>query len=339
MKKTLTLITFCFCSIVAISQPTITTAELPVAGSYWFTGNDTNYTAAILPGGTNVTWDYSNVVSQYLDTTGFISASGTPYATFFSGSNLAAQDPADGSWAYFTSNSTGFYADGIVDATGAPFRLNNSSLIVPVPFTFGNTRTNTTGLQIDTSVNGSNIRVNIDIQTQFEADGYGTVILPGGTYTDVLRVKSVDLTTSVISLEVIAGTGIYAPINTSYSQTSSFRYYQQGATNSFILSVDADSLGQFATSISFQVPTTSTGINVAQTKSTSTYPNPANNAITFTQVPDRVQTITLTSMDGRTCNLELEVMGNTAIMNTSLLSNGLYTFRLGNESGRFMVQH
>jgi hypothetical protein len=341
MKKISTLICFIVATTLVKAQPTITTADLPFAGVAWTIANDTNYYDPILPGGANVTWDYSGLINQYIDTAGFMSAVGTPYAATFPTSNLASFDVASGGWGYYTTNTTGFYQDGFSDATGS-FRLLSSQLVAPVPFTYGNTRSNTARIVIDTLYSGQNIRVAINVQSSFEADGYGTVILPTGTFSDVLRVKVTEVTYDSISAAIIPG--FYVPVSNSASQVTHFRYFKPGITATYLLNIEADSLGQFATSSGYQLQSAVASVPTVQENAKALpYPNPVNSELYFNLGGRAVSSITFIAMDGKHFTLPLNVYGNQARIDVNGLPDGIYFYRLGSGAqlmtGKITVQH
>ncbi|MFM7218169.1 MAG: hypothetical protein ACKO1U_09140 [Bacteroidota bacterium] len=339
MKRFLPILLLSISLMAANAQPTITTAQLPIAGLAWTTANDTNYFASIPAGGANVTWDYTGLLNQYLDTLGFTSATGTPYAGSFPTSNLAAYDAPNLTWGYYTTNNSGFYQDGFVDANGSVFALNNGALFVPVPFTYGNTRTSSTGFTIDTSLSGTNLRITIAVTSDFLADGYGTLLLPNSSYSDVLRVKGTDLTTTTVAAEAFPGTGIYVNVSTSQSQTTSFRYYTQSQA-SFVLDIEADSLGTTSNSSSYLVQSVILSAPTAEAGAAlSVSPNPADNFVTITITDSGVRSIALYSLDGRSFNLPLLGMGAEKRLDTGNLPEGLYFFKAGMSVGKFVVKH
>src|SRR6187455_740038 len=151
MKK-LSLLLIVFSATSSFAQ-TIDQSDLPFAGLGWTSGVDTNYSAPIAAGGSGQSWDYSGLLYDYVDTSGFGVAAGTPYAATFPTANLAAQDQSTGDWSYFTSNSTGLYVNGFVSG-GVSFVLSPPQMYVPVPFSYGNTQINISRVVIDTVLGG-----------------------------------------------------------------------------------------------------------------------------------------------------------------------------------------
>jgi hypothetical protein len=313
---------------------------LPIAGLAWTTANDTTYVTSVLPGGANVTWDYSGLLNLYIDTVGFRVAAGTPYASTFPNSNLASYDPASGAWTYVTTNSSGLYFDGFNEATLGTLTFNPPQLVAPVPFTYGSTRTSTSGFTIDTLYGGQNIRVEVSTQGQFEADGYGTVILPTGTFNNVLRVKNTSLSTNTISIGTnLFGTIVYTPVSSSQSQSTTYSHYQEGASASFILDIDADSLGLTTNSSSYLLQSVVlSSSEVTESREVSVYPNPAGNSLII-QGAGRERSVMVFGLDGKIVSLPVTSQGVDGSIDVTNLSDGLYFFTVGKRVGKFTVQH
>lgn len=282
MKK-LFLLILCLAALDGFSQPTITTTDLPFAGFAFTTGTDSTYNAAIPAGGANQNWNYSSLVNLLTDTSGFMPASGTPYAATFSGSNLSGYDRETDSYSYFTANSTGFYIDGIGSA-GGNFVLTPGQCFVPVPFTFGNTSTNVARNIVDTVYTDSTgttytVRNIINVTSHFNADGYGALTLPNAVYQNTLRVRITE--TTYDSLYALVGP-VYILIRSNAKQVTFYRWFQHGAQASYILGIKADSLGNNATYSEYLMA--SAVLQVPQTEnnhSLTIFPNPAVDQITL----------------------------------------------------------
>lgn len=347
MKQIFTLLFLQVFGLAVMAQPTITTNELPVAGLAFLTGTDTSYSAPVQAGGANVTWNYSGLQNLLTDTAGFTSATGTPYAGVFPGSNLASYDIATDTWSYFTTNSSGFYANGFAGPDGS-FEFSSPALYAPVPFSYGDSRVNVARLQVDTTIvdstgTSTDFRFVLNITSTFNADGWGTVILPSGTYNDVLRVRVTEITYDSISIYFpVIG---YVPLSTGASQITRFRYFQQGASASYILGIDADSLGNTADyseyligSIILDVPA------VASEKAKLAYPNPAVSEVILPGVHSASSGhFEVISVAGHKSMVPAVVTGDGLRLHVEGLSNGLYFYRYetgtGVQIGRFNVLH
>ncbi len=321
---------------------TITTADIPTVGLAWITANDSTYTQAIPAGGMSQVWDYSTLQNLLNDTSGFIAAAGTPYASAFSTSNLAGYDQASGTYSYFTSNSSGLYVDGIANATSV-FHYGVSSLYIPVPFSYNDVRNSYSRIQIDTVYMGTPGRLIFRTNSTFTADGTGNLTLPSGQFNNVLRIRETALSYDSILADI--GGGIFIPISTTASQVTRYSFLMPGNAVALLLGLEADSLGQFATSSSYFTGAFVNGVPILpKAKSVSTYPNPSNSTVNLdlTSLSD-VTLIEIFDMKG---NLILNITPNSngvTSFSALNLANGTYHYSvIGKNSkniGSFQIQH
>ena len=322
---------------------TITTIDLPTAGIAWTTGNDSTYTQAIPTTGASQTWDYSTLQNLLTDTLGFIEAATTPYASSFPGSNLSGYDQSTGTYSYFTTNSTGIYVDGIANLTTL-FAYDQSALYFPVPFSYGDVRNSFSRIQIDTVYMGTNARVVLRTNSTFTADATGNLTLPSGQFANVLRIKEVATTYDSISADLF-GTGIYTPVSNSASQVTRYSFMKPGNAVVLIMGLEADSLGQFATSSQYFTGAYVNSVSTVQGPSKiKTYPNPANESINFdlTTVSD-ISIIEIFDLKGNLIKtIQPDASGITSVSAIEL-SNGIYHYSISGKgkklSGTFQVQH
>src|SRR6188768_1501296 len=105
MKKIFTLIALLI-TVGAIAQPTVNSSTYPAPGTT-LVYTEVNATALSEgSGGANQSWNFSNLTATGMtSTTSYVTASSTPYASSFPGSNLAASTP-DGSGGFLYSYYT-----------------------------------------------------------------------------------------------------------------------------------------------------------------------------------------------------------------------------------------
>lgn len=181
MIKNLLLIGFVFVSMQNIAQPTLTAANTNmVLGE---TGSISSYNW-VAPGnsGANQIWNFSALTTN---TTGF---NGT-YTITTIPSSITAQYPnaniaykfSYGYDIYKISNSS-WQSYGHNSNFGTQLIYQDPADKLRYPFTFGDTYT-------DTFIYSQGSLISKRTST-VTADGYGTIILPGGTFSNVLRVYS-----------------------------------------------------------------------------------------------------------------------------------------------------
>jgi len=168
------------------SQPTITNAGDLITGSV-FQYKNCN-TAGVVPGnsGPNVIWNFSGVTAiTGTLTRSILSPSSTSNGSLFPSSNLV-EKYSDGNFIYSTKTSTASFMDGIVD-TSSNFSITytNSILVCKKQVTMGTQLTDTFAGNFTSG--GYNFTTKGTIT--LTGDAYGTLILPAKTYSNVLRVK------------------------------------------------------------------------------------------------------------------------------------------------------
>ncbi|MEO8086173.1 MAG: T9SS type A sorting domain-containing protein [Bacteroidota bacterium] len=167
---------------VSDAQPTMTAANFnPVLGES-FTYHSSTPTALIAgAAGANVTWNFASMANQNTVSLTFVTAASTGYGTSFPTANIAGMQP--GAYEFDNANSNLLARTGYVFGT-LVFPYSDEETIITYPFTFNNTfNDNFAGTYF---AGATYYRTG---QTTGIADGYGTLILPWGTITNVLRVR------------------------------------------------------------------------------------------------------------------------------------------------------
>lgn len=351
MKRNL-LFALLFSPLLSLCQITINTAQLPYPGLAYIMVNDTLLNTPVPPGGINQTWDFSSLNNNGQDTSSYISAAGTPFISDFPTSNLASHSPQDSAFVYMTTNASGFYIDGTRfygDTSGLPlpinkFVFNPAYLVIPTPFTYGNTRNSSHRFQLDFSFQGTPARLISNTQQVFEGDGYGSLQLPNANYPNTLRIKTIQTSFDSLLLDP-TGFGFYVLVNSSSSQTTLYHWLRT-AQPSLLMTLTADSLGTTAESADFFEGTAVTGlssIEANQDPNVRVYPNPASEYI-FVSLPDAgtpSDLFQLFDMTGRKISeKQLEGLNQYGFEVTNL-SEGIYTWNLTsrNTSGRLVIKH
>jgi hypothetical protein len=350
MKKLFTLILLGI-ALIGNAQITITTADLPTAGSSYVLATDTFYTGIISPGGANQVWNYSQLVNHTQDTLTFQSAAGTPYASNFPGATLAANSPLDSIWAYFTSNTSGLYlrgaytygAAGIGGVSNTALVYNPDQIYIPTPFTYGSTRNEVSRFQIDITSMNPNIRVVRRTETTLTGDGYGSLTTTYATYANTIRVKSVDLSYDSVYVDLF-GFGFYTLVDATQSQESSYKWYKNG-NPSLVLSINSDSLATNVFGADFLYVPGTTGINaLAKQEAIKAYPNPASDILVI-DIPKDLKTESTLQVYNNAGQLVNTVAINDLdryMLDVKQYPAGLYSFILTGTktySTRFIVQH
>lgn len=282
MKKlySLLLIALPFCSF---AQPTITQADEPVINLAIGTAIDPTYTGPAPSSGATQTWDYSTL--QLVDTGGayFLDVEGTPFQTTFPEATLCTHDVVKDEWLYFRGAADGFYVEG-VDSAGVILDFNPAWMYLPAQFTFGDTRNNRGRAQIDSVVDFGfgpiPARLIHTVDDTFTGEGYGTLQVPGNTFTNTLLIKDKQVTTDTVLANFGAGYQEIPGVPPTVSQGHTYRWVRHNGPDAFLLELRADSLGTTCTRSEYQVISIISVPEINKERVHVTpYPNPTSDAI------------------------------------------------------------
>jgi hypothetical protein len=190
MKQSLLI--FLFCSGLS-AQPSLTTAITPFPGtSIPFT--TLNQSLDMTSVGANLTWDFSNFSGGQAATAEIVSAASDPDASAFPGATHVVSGL--GPKRIYTMDATGWYILGIAQ-TGFTVVCTNSIREIKIPQTFESSSVD--ALNCGFSFQGLDFNRTGFAENSYDA--WGTLILPNGTLTNVIRVKTHELTTDLASFQ------------------------------------------------------------------------------------------------------------------------------------------
>lgn len=179
-------------SIISSAQPTLTNSMNPTVGE-----SVTSYMADTVgiqqgPAGASVTWDFANLMVDPNNpaTIYYVSPAGTPYVSSFPDANLAVSEQG-GNYQYHKAEND--------KLTNLGYSSDQSNMIytdpqqmMAYPFTFDS--------QFNDSFQGTGVSGGLTMENagslMCKADAWGTLILPTGTYNNVLRIKTTMVYTS-----------------------------------------------------------------------------------------------------------------------------------------------
>jgi hypothetical protein len=142
-------------------------------------------------GGPNITWNLSslNVIGGPA-TTAWIDPSGVPSATAYPGCSIVSQQGT--LYSYYKTVSSPSTQLEFMGVTSSSLNMNftNTAIYARYPFAFTNNITDNFSGNFTFSLSGSASGSGTTV-----ADATGTLILPSGTYNDVLKIRSSQTTT------------------------------------------------------------------------------------------------------------------------------------------------
>ena len=313
------------------SQITIGNNHIPVFGDqYKIRDVDTT---GVNPGnsGANQTWNFSGI-NILTDSVVFswVDPSTTPYASSFPGAHIAEGNQI-GYW-YYTNvgGDLSYIGSGIGTAPNTVITiLTDPEIIFKVPFTYTNTYTDNFSGTVNAAI--TMIRYGTITKT---ADAYGTIILPTGTYNNVLRLYShEDVTDSIAGVPVVSRI-----VTDNYSWCSSQYKFPIFSISIKTMHTDADQTVTKCAVIT--ISNTSVGVIpigsqvVNQYKLHQNYPNPFNpsTSITFDIVQSSdVKLVVYDALGREVSELVNERLSNGSYrvdFNAANLTSGVYFYKL-----------
>lgn len=335
-------------SSVLLAQPTITSADFPTVTSKWAELNDNRTGMHTVPtSGANLTWDYSTGYYVIDDTsfTSFITPASVPngWGSNFPTADLARYDAVDSIAQFLELNTNGLFFDGMY--LGSKFGLGKMDYIpdlyyLPTPFTYNNTKSNTSRIVALTKYLTYNAKYIIRVTQNITADAYGTIKTPAGTYSNTLRVHTFSYSYDSIFVD-LSGSGTYTLIsNDGPKDTSNTYTWYSAAQKAPVASVDFEgpatkSVSSGATYFNFTLqPSGITELN--KIKALNVYPNPAvNQPVYFSfDASSTVTSLSIYNTSGQLVRTEQIAGTNQLLLQTSEMNAGIYFYSFNDKNGK-----
>lgn len=286
MKKNLFLC-FSMAAFVASAQPVIqTTNFMPIGLTFTLSAG-----GPVSPGsgGANQTWDFSAAPVSPAGTLAVIDPTTTPCIGMFSGSNWGEMVPATNPYLYFLRTSSQIEVMGenwSASCTGG-ISYSNTKIALKFPFNYLDTYS-------DPYVN-----TNGSFTCTPTYDGYGTLITPTGTLTNVARVS-------------------YSDGGNNYTE-----WFTTGNPSYPVM------LAQSSSTIFFSNPTMAVKETVSH--SVNVYPNPAKEMFTVEAIDGESRQLSLYDMCGKL--VMTKAFSGSAQISTGELNEGVYYVNIKDQNG------
>lgn len=288
MKSVVAFVTFLAIATIAFAQPTLTGANSnPVPGDRFF-GKYCN-TTGVSKGasGAGVTWNLSTLVATDFDTTIFVPCVGTAFCDTFPGSTVAVE--YDGDFDYYRTDASKFVYNGY-GASGGCAYYSDPATRLAYPMSFNSFFVDSYAMQQPAFQTYS-----YGIDSIF-ADAWGTLILPSGTYSNVLRVRYISYGTDSFAFTT--------PAVVEHRRAEQYCWFMPGFHYPLLM-MYYDTSGSGTLSLKdvgyFTQPPTLVGSTNASSNKVAVYPNPADNftSLQIESMHTCDATITTTDMLGR----------------------------------------
>lgn len=310
-KKFMLLLSIAISSVfAAYAQPTLTAAtNAPVAGDVFFGHDCDSRGVSRGAAGSGITWNLSTLTEEFLDTVGFVPCSVTPYCDSFPGSNLAIPFSDGSFFTYLSSSSTALQVVGEY-GTSYHSKYGNPWDFIYFPMSYHSYHS-------DSVISQDSYGDISYIADTSHADAYGTLMLPSGTYSNVLRVHTKRVA------HVVSGSSPY-----SY-KSESYVWFAAGFRFPLLVMEYDTSLGiEFLSYVAYYTSLT-TGIENynATNASFKLSPNPATATLQITTSVKTPSAFTITNTVGAVV-MSGAVNSPTQTLNISDLPTGLYYVKL-----------
>ncbi len=317
MKSNLLLAICLLLSVISQAQPIINATTFnPNVGDVYIYQSDTN-PFSVGSSGANQSWTITTSGSNY-DTLSFVNKTSGFNNSLFVPSNLASNSGLSATLpiTYISETSTAFQINGGVFDSSSTLIYTNLKDFIRFPFTFNSNYVDTYSgtLSIVSPFNYNASLYGID---SVFADGYGTLTTGFGTYSNVLRVKTI--TTQYDTIDVF---GTLVP---SQSRNTNYVWYSP-STNFYIASVSINDNGTYNTSVLSSNPITNI-FKKSNSNNIQIFPNPATTEIKLTNnVNDYFKIIDITGK----IVYEEKLNKQNQLINTSELNAGNYQVIISN---------
>lgn len=307
--------TLTFLSVVSFAQPVLTDANTNLIIGDTYTFNTINTVVPEGNAGANQTWDFSTLVSAST-----VAASATSAAGGLIPTASLKYSYVGGTETYYKTSNTELTTLGI-SANAVFMNYADPEKFLSFPFQMNDTYSDTWNTTFFSGMNFYRSGT-----TTVTADGYGTIILPGGTYTNVLRVKTVQVYT-----DSIIGVAMYANYtNEMYS------FYKPGNHQPLvnIFNLDYDISGNtFLVSGAYYLSTVVSAIkdiNENKIADLEIFPNPASRKLNVSFKENKYENLSFALMDltGKLVPINVIQSNNTYSIESGKTSAGIYQLNI-----------
>lgn len=297
MKKSLLLTTFSLVGLGALAQPTFQTSDFYPSIGETFTVHTSDYVSPG-PSGSNVTWDLSAMTNNS-STVVNVLAPDPSYPTTTHHIEYVGQSDI-----HAELTSTEYLVVVEVSSTSS-IVYSNPHKMYQFPMTMGdNFSDNFVGI-----VTQGTASLNRTGTVDVEVDGYGTLITPAGTYTNVLRIHNV----KAIDDEYLG--------NTYQSSIDMYTWIQAG-THLELANIQTFESGGITGNTCTYTDVNTTGLaDQYSENSLVLYPNPAQDIVTL-KSNTKIDHIEVVDLNGRAIAVEFDLINKT--IDVSKLNAGIY---------------
>jgi len=328
------------------AQITVNTTALAPIGDFVKQATDSFPAVSIDPGagGTNLSWNFSMLHTNKIDTLAFKVPGATPYSAPFSAANVGMVTDRN-TFAYLQNNSTGLFAEGGAGRVNDPANHYLTETITPHsqmmqwPASYQGTWTDnyiTTGMS---AYNGSpsydSVRLKYTTVSTVTYDAWGSITTPLGTF-QTLRAFRHAYETDSLWVHISAADLWYLGIH-SMDTLDTYDWWSNSSAQGFpVVTITKDPHTGVIKSVKWLMssPAASGIEEFTAQQGFSVYPNPASDNIQVSLNGIEKATLTLFDMSGRIVRDSELVTDQLTTINTEKLVNGLYFLVITSKEGQ-----
>ncbi len=305
MKKLLSLFLVIALAYNINAQITINSIDLIVGDSLFQATDSTSQTNLFSSGGADLTWDFSEVLQQKIDTIAPIDPATTDHADDFTNSNLAFGTVE---FAGYTQNNTNEYVSlgfgGYIASIDADILMvfSDADTINDFPMNYGDSRDAAAYGTTTANVQGQDIRLSRSTFRTQEIDAWGEITTPEGTY-DVLRVNEYLIEIDSV-FAIMYGSEAYQEDYSSFDTSYNYIFYTTSINHDFnkypLLEVQYDNNTDTSLSIKWLTyEKQSNGIvKISDSKNILVYPNPTSDIVNI-KTTENIISVNIYNTEGK----------------------------------------
>lgn len=313
-------------SILSIAQITITSDNVPVPGTSVVKGID-NLPAGLDPGtpGPGKTWDFSPLISEDIITYSYVTPMATPYPEYYPDANLAVHT-TDTAYSYMYYDADVFEMEGLVmyyQGESYAFDYSPNLILLDFPFSYGDEISQEYYFEWIYANNEDSVRFKEHVTKSLEADAYGTVTLPVGSF-EAIRAKVTQVNKDSMWAQLL---GNWTLISITVTTSNYYEWYTDDpdVDISLVTFIYDESWSTLESAQYFRESFVGTGPEISNTDFI-VYPNPASETISIEKAGKPGGRLLIVNSSGQIV-IEQEMTSNKEEINLGKMNAGLYLCR------------
>ncbi|MBS1593709.1 MAG: T9SS type A sorting domain-containing protein [Bacteroidetes bacterium] len=314
-----------FISISALAQPSITSAWVPTSGIQYLSSQFSAQSLSEGSSGAGVTWDLSTIDTAGTSPYAYIPVSSGPQNSLYPSASACLNAYNGEDYEYYKLTGNRYEIVGAVQPGSGYNVYTNNATIIQFPCTYQSTFSDTSRY-VDYLLNPADTLISDNTMTA-TADGYGTLITKGQTFSNVLRVHLLthEIDSDITFSSIYHGTyDAYIWISSSYP----------GIVLANVSHMNYDGNLQDQGYYAIVQPLGVSDIRTEGIRSWTIAPQPASGTArisVFNDSQEKEATIIITDLTGRELSRTNDIItqGTSSLgLDVSALAEGIYTVSL-----------